>query len=116
MYQVNFSDQSMHELNKLDKLVQMDVIAPLSSLTAVDLADPHEPLGRFKRGRRTYYRLRSGEHRIYFHVDGELLHVDYILHSNSLTDFLFRTKLPVTEEQLVEQHGSFWKYLETLKR
>lgn len=116
MYQVNFSDQSMQELNKLDKLEQMEVLAPLSSLTMADLANPAEPLGRFKRGRKIFYRLRSGEHRIYFRVEGDSLHTDYILHSNSLTDFIFRTKLPISEEQLVEQHSSFWKYLETLKR
>jgi mRNA interferase RelE/StbE len=116
MFQVTFSDQSMQELNKLDKLVQMEMLAPLSGLSAVDLADPHEPLGRFKRGRRVFYRLRSGEHRIYFRISADTLHVDYILHSNTLTDFIFRTSLPISEEQLVEQHSSFWKYLETLKR
>ncbi len=116
MYQVTFSDQSMQELNKLEKLAQLDLLAPLSGLTAAELAEPREPLGRFKRGRRTFYRLRSGEHRIYFEVTGDALHTHYILHRNTLTDFVFRTRLPITEEQLVEQHGSFWKYLETLKK
>jgi mRNA interferase RelE/StbE len=116
MYQVTFSDQSMRELNKLEKLTQLDVISPLSSLSAAELANPREPLGRFKRGSRTYFRLRSGEHRIYFEVDGDKLHTHYILHSNTLTDFVFRTKLPISEAQLVEQHNSFWKYLETLGR
>lgn len=116
MYQLTFSDQSMRELNQLDKMVQLDLLAPLSALTAEVLAAPREPLGRFKRGRRIFYRLRSGEHRIYFELRGETLHTHYILHRNSLTDFVFRTKLPVTEEQLVEQHNSFWKYLETLSK
>lgn len=116
MYHVTFSDQSMQELNKLDKLDQLEVISPLSSLTATDLAQPAEPLGRFTRGSKTFYRLRSGDHRIYFEVKGETLHTHYILHRNSLTDFVFRTKLPVTEEQLVEQHNSFWKYLESLAK
>jgi mRNA-degrading endonuclease RelE of RelBE toxin-antitoxin system len=114
MYQVTFSDQSMAELNKLDKLVQIEVIEPLGDLNATMLAHPREPLGRFTRGDKTFYRLRSGEHRIYFTVKGDTLHTHYILHRNSLTDFVFRTKLPITEEQLVEQHTSFWKYLETL--
>lgn len=114
MFQVTFSDQSMQELNKLDKLVQLEVLTPLSTLTATDLAHPHEPLGRLKRGRKTFYRLRSGDHRIYFEVHGQMLHTHYILHRNTLTDFVFRTKLPVTEEQLLEQQNSFWKYLETL--
>ena len=116
MFQVTFSDQSMSELNKLDTLAQLELIGPLSTLTATELADPHEPLGRLKRGRKTYYRLRSGDHRIYFEVDGEKLHTHYILHRNTLTDFVFRTKLPITEEQLVEQQTSFWKYLETLSK
>jgi mRNA-degrading endonuclease RelE of RelBE toxin-antitoxin system len=114
MFQVTFSDQSMRELNKLDKMSQLELIAPLSSLSAAELANPREPLGRFKRGRKTFYRLRSGEHRIYFEVHGEILHTHYILHSNSLTDFVFRSNLPITEEQLVEQETSFWKYLESL--
>jgi mRNA interferase RelE/StbE len=116
MFQVTFSDQSMSELNKLAKLDQLALIGPLSTLTPAELADPHEPLGRLKRGRKTYYRLRSGEHRIYFEVKGDAVHTHYILHSNTLTDFVFRTKLPITEEQLVEQQTSFWKYLESLSK
>ncbi len=114
MFQVTFSDQSIAELNKLEKLAQIELIGPLGALTAGDLAHPREPLGRFSRGDRTYYRLRSGDHRMYFTVKGDTLHTHYILHRNSLTDFVFRTKLPISEEQLVEQHTSFWRYLETL--
>jgi hypothetical protein len=33
---------------------------------------------------------------------GEALHVHYILHKNSLEDFLLRNKLPVSEQQLVQ--------------
>jgi len=114
MYQVTFSEQSIQELNKLGQLEQLDVIAPLSALTSRQLSHPREPLGRFKRGNRYYYRLRSADHRMYFTVKGDSLHTRCILHRNSLTDFIFRTKLPITDEQLIEQHTSFWKYLETL--
>ena len=116
MYQVTFSEQSMHELNRLDKLLQMEVIEPISSLTSGDLASPREPLGRFHREGKQYYRLRSGEYRIYFEVRGNVLHTHWILHKNSLEDLLFRMKLPVSEQQLFEQHSKFWKYLEDLKR
>ena len=116
MYQVTFSEQSMRELNKLDKLDQLTVIEPISSLKASDLANPREPLGRFQRSGHTLYRLRSGDFRFYFEVQGEVLHTLYILHKNSLEDFLLRNKLPVTENQLVEQHSKFWKYLETLTK
>ena len=114
MYQVTFSEQSMRELNKLPTLAQLTVIEPISKLTSGDLADPREPLGRFSRGGKTFYRLRSGDFRFYFELRGETLHTHYILHKASLEDFLFRTKLPVSEQQLFEQHSKFWKYLESL--
>jgi len=117
MYQVTFSDQSLHELNQLDQLLQLELVEPISNLKAEDLEHPREPLGRFNRGGHVFYRLRAGDYRFYFEVKGySVLYTHYILHSNSLEDFLLRNKLPVTEQQLVEQHSKFWKYLESLTK
>lgn len=116
MFQVSFSTQAMGELNRLDKLAQLDVLDPLTSLKPADLAHPREPLGRFSRGQREFYRLRSADFRFYFLVQGDQLKVEYILHRNSLEDFLLRNKLPVSEQQLAEQDSKFWKYLESLTK
>lgn len=116
MYQVTFSEQSMRALNRLDKLAQMDVIEPISKIRPVDLAHPREPLGKFHRNGKDYYRLRAGDFRFYFEAKGETLHTHYILHKSSLEDWLFRMKLPVSEQQLVEQHSKFWRYLEGLTK
>jgi mRNA-degrading endonuclease RelE of RelBE toxin-antitoxin system len=117
VYQVTFSEQAMRELNRLDQLEQLGVIEPIASLRAEDLAHPREPLGRFNREGKSFYRLRSRDHRFYFEARGDdVLHVHYILHKNSLEDFLLRNKLPVSEQQLVEQHSKFWKYLESLTK
>lgn len=116
MFQVTFSKQCLTELQKLSTLKQMEVIEPLSSLTESQINKPSEPLGAFNREGRMVYRLRSGDYRLYFERDDSTLHAICILHRNSLTDFIYRTKLPITEEQLIEQHSSFWKYLDTLKR
>ena len=116
MYQLTFSEQSMRELNKLDKLSQLSAVEPISNLKPSDLANPREPLGRFHRAGRTLYRLRAGEFRFYFEVNGETILTHYILHRNSLEDFLLRNKLPVSETQLVEQDSKFWKYLESLTK
>ncbi len=116
MYQVTFSEQAMSELNRLDKLVQLVVVEPIGNLKPSDLAHPREPLGRFRRAGKAFYRLRAGDHRFYFEVNDDTLHVRYILHKNSLEDFLLRNKLPVSEQQLVEQHSKFWKYLDSLTR
>lgn len=116
MYQVTFSDQSMLELNKLDKLAQMEVVMPISNIRPSDLERPREPLGKFTRKGKDFYRLRAGDFRFYFEVTGETLHTHYILHKASLEDWLFRMKLPVSEQQLVEQDSKFWKYLEGLTK
>lgn len=117
MFQVTFSDQSMTELNKLDILVQLPIVEKFSALTADNLQSTSENLGRFDRGGKTYYRLRVGDFRIYFElVKGNTLYSHYILHKHTLADFVFRFKLPYREETLIEQHQSFWKYLESLSR
>lgn len=117
MFQVTFSAQALGELKKLDPLAQLSAVEPVGSLKPDQLAHPREPLGRFNRAGKTLYRLRAGDLRFYFEVLGEeVLHVLYILHSHSLEDFLLRNRLPVTEEQLVEQHSKFWKYLESLTK
>jgi mRNA interferase RelE/StbE len=115
MFQVNFSEQSMHELNQLDTRSQMLLVEVVSTLKQEQLDHPNEELGRFQRNGRTYYRVRAGEFRIYFEQQGDALFAHYILHKNTLTDFVFRFKLPFTEEFMVEQDDSFWKYLESLR-
>ncbi len=117
MFQVTFASQAMTELNKLDKLTQLTALDPVSSLRQTDLEHPREPLGKFVRAGQDLFRLRSGDLRFYFEVKGnDTLHVLYILHEHSLEDFLLRNRLPVSDEQLVEQHSKFWKYLEGLTK
>lgn len=105
----------MDELNKLDTPSQMELVEVFSTLTQDQLDHPKDDIGRFHRNGKTYYRVRAGEFRIYFEQDKEGLFAHYILHKNTLTDFIFRFKLPVSEELMIEQHDSFWKYLESFR-
>lgn len=115
MFQVIFSTQSLDVLRRLTIPEQLELVDPLTKLKPNQLKSPREPLGKFTRDGKTLYRLHSKDYRIYFEYDGESLLAKCILHKNTLTDFVYRTKLPITDEQLIEQHSSFWKYLETLK-
>ena len=115
-YQVTFSNQSMGELAKLQLQEQLELVEQLSEVTPEQLARPREPLSKFRRRGTTFYRLRAGEFRVYFEVNGNILYSHYMLHRNTLTDFIFRSKLPISEEQMVEQYQSFWRYLESLKK
>jgi mRNA-degrading endonuclease RelE of RelBE toxin-antitoxin system len=115
VYQVTFSDQSMVELNKLPLEDQLRLVNIISNLTSEQLDNPEGPLSRFNRDGQAFYRIRAGDFRCYFEVKGDTLCSQYIMHKNSLADFLYRNKLPVNEETLAEQHSSFWKYLEGFK-
>ena len=118
MYQVTFSDQSIAELNKLDKLSQLAIMEAFSSITSAELEGNLPNIGRIHRAGKVYYRLRTGEYRIYFEIlpDGHTLHAHYLLHQHTLADFVFRFKLPYREETMFEQEDNFWKYLESLKK
>jgi len=116
MFQVTFSEQAMREINRVDKLTQLTLLEPVTSVKPEDLAHPREPLSKFQRQGQIFYRLRAGDHRFYFKFQDSTIHVHYILHKNSLEDFLLRNKLPVSEQQLIEQHSKFWVYLENLTK
>ncbi|OHE72369.1 MAG: cytotoxic translational repressor of toxin-antitoxin stability system [Verrucomicrobia bacterium GWC2_42_7] len=116
MHQVNFSEQSMGELKKLDKLEQLQLIEQFSSLTPDMLRKNNEEVGNFERDGKRFYRIKFSQFRLYFEKQEEAYFVHYILHQHTISDFVFRFKLPVSEEWMVEQHQSFWNYLETLKK
>ena len=116
MYQITFSDQSIIEINHLDISSQMSLISKLSDLVSEDLKKKDEKIGNFKRKGKTYYRLRMGELRCYFTTIKLTLYVEFILHKNTFSDFVFRFKLPVADESVLEQESGFWQYLESLNK
>ncbi len=117
MFQVTFSNQSMGELNRLDKLEQLELMDAFSSVTEQQLEHPKGDIGLFKRDGKNIFRMKSGDWRIYFErLEGDVLYALYMLHKNSLADFVFRVKLPYKEETMLERDDSFWRYLESLKK
>ncbi|MBR4597470.1 MAG: type II toxin-antitoxin system RelE/ParE family toxin [Opitutales bacterium] len=118
MYQVTFSDQAMGEINKLDKMKQIELIERLGAITPEELQAGKGDLGSFHRFGKNFYRLRVGDYRIYFEITApeQAILAHYVLHKHTLADFVFRFKLPFSEETMVEQEDNFWKYLDSLKK
>ncbi len=108
----------MSELNRLDKLQQLELMDSLAALTQTQLDSPSGNLDAFNRSGKKYYRMRTDDWRIYFDLNAQtsILHAHYMLHKHTLADFIFRFKLPFKEETMLEQSDNFWNYLETLKK
>jgi mRNA interferase RelE/StbE len=117
MYQLNFSEQSLAEINKLAIGEQLHLIEQLSTLSDQAFKEKVTNLPMIQRGGLSFFRIKIDAYRAYLEPrdDGQLF-CHYILHQHTLSDFIFRSKLPISEEQMVEQHSSFWKYVDSLKK
>lgn len=96
----------------------MRLVDAFSSISPELLKHGSDLVGKFSRDGHTFYRLRAGDYRIYFELvdNGKSLMAHYILNQHSLSDFVFRFKLPMSDSLLLEEHPSFWEYLESLKK
>jgi mRNA interferase RelE/StbE len=116
MHQITFSEQSLLEFNKLEKFPQLQFIEDLSSFCDECLRKDFSNVKIFRRHGVDIYRCRVGDLRVYFEVREDVVFCTYILHQHTLSDFIYRAKLPISDEQMFENYDSFWKYLESLRR
>ncbi|MCX7869484.1 MAG: type II toxin-antitoxin system RelE/ParE family toxin [Terrimicrobiaceae bacterium] len=112
MFQVIFNAVSVAEMSALPKELQLEILADFQLLPA-DLENlDASRFGKVRRDGRTLYRCRAGDYRIYFEPHAEGILVQRVLHKNTIRDFLFRSNLPMDEDEQVAASGSFWKMIE----
>lgn len=112
MLQIVFNEISANEISKLGTLEQLDLLDAFK-VTEETLQDiDGTNFGKIERDGTFLYRFRAGEHRIYFEVQGDYVVVHRVLHKNTFSDLLFRTKLPVGEDEELSKSKSFWKLID----
>lgn len=116
MRQVTFSTQSLDTLSVLSQVEQLSLVEKLSSLSNEILKDKSSDIGKFSRKGKTYYRIRLGDFRIYFERNKTALHCQFILEKNTFQDFMIRCNLPSSEDTVIENHQSFWDYLDSIRK
>jgi mRNA-degrading endonuclease RelE of RelBE toxin-antitoxin system len=112
MLQIIFSPVSAKELAAMPRPVQIEVLDGFQVLPT-DFENAGEKFGILTRGGKTIYRYRVKDYRIYFVRKDGIIDVLCILNKNSLKDFFYRTKLPISEDQLLEENPKFWQLLES---
>jgi mRNA-degrading endonuclease RelE of RelBE toxin-antitoxin system len=113
VFQVIFNEISAAEMAALPKELQLELLAEFQLLPQeLDQLDP-DIFGSVEREGRKLYRCRAKDYRIYFapHPDG--LQIHRVLHKNTIRDFLFRSNLPMSEEdEALSKAGGFWQLID----
>lgn len=68
--------------------------------------------GKMEREGRPLYRYRAKDYRIYFEVKEDRVVVHRVLHKNTFSDFLFRSNMPVAEDEALAESKHFWKLID----
>ncbi|MGD9897456.1 MAG: type II toxin-antitoxin system RelE/ParE family toxin [Candidatus Methylacidiphilaceae bacterium] len=111
-FQVVFSKASLSELAALPKDIQLQVLAEFEVLPRELESGGSQKLGTLEREGRQLRRFRCRDYRIYFAVTGGGVQVYRILHKNTIADFLFRSNLPLAEDEELQKSPAFWRMID----
>jgi len=115
-FQIIFNPTSTAELAKMPKELQLSIMGEFRGLPKEVRQSDLDKYGRMEREGHLLHRFRLGDYRIYFelHELGVLVH--RILNRNSLKDFLFRSSLPLREEdEALRENPKFWELIEAAR-
>ena len=114
-FQIIFNPTSAAELAKMPKELQLNILGEFRGLPQEVLKDDLDKYGRLDRAGHQLHRFRIGDYRVYFERHELGVVVYRILNKNSLKDFLYRSNLPIPEDQALQQNPKFWELIEAAK-
>ena len=114
-FQIIFNPTSAAELARMPKELQLHILGEFRGLPQEVMSTELERFGKLEREGKTLHRFRLEDYRIYFerHELGVVVH--RILSKNSLKDFLFRSSLPLGEDEALQQNPKFWELIESAR-
>ncbi len=112
MFQIVFNEISAAELSSLGTLEQLELIDEFK-VSEEDLNRlSGERFGKIERNGRVLHRFRAKDYRFYFEVKEGAVIVHRVLHKGTFSDFLFRSKLPLAEDEQLAESKHFWKLID----
>jgi mRNA-degrading endonuclease RelE of RelBE toxin-antitoxin system len=114
-FQIIFTPASAAELARMPKELQLQILGEFRGLPQEVMSTDLERFGKLERAGKVLHRFRVGDYRIYFerHELGVLVH--RVLNRNTLKDFLFRSNLPLREDEALEKNPKFWDLIDATK-
>ena len=112
MFQIVFNEISAAELSSLDTLEQLELLDEFK-VGKDDLENLEgDRFGKIERDGTVLYRFRAKEYRFYFEVKEDFVVVHRVLHRGTFSDFLFRSKMPLAEDEQLAESKHFWKLID----
>ena len=112
MFQIVFNEISAAELSSLGTLEQLELLEEFK-VGKEDLAKiTGDRFGKIERDGTVLYRFRAKDYRFYFEVKEDLVVVHRVLHRGTFSDFLFRSKMPLAEDEALAGSKHFWKLID----
>ncbi|MEN9992428.1 MAG: hypothetical protein RLZZ224_2130 [Verrucomicrobiota bacterium] len=112
MLEIVFNEISAAEMSQMGTLEQLELLDQFhvqqSDLDQLD----HERFGLIERDQKKLYRFRAREWRIYFEVKDGAVVVHRVFHKGTLADFLFRSKMPLAEDEELAKSKHFWQLID----
>ena len=112
MLEIVFNELSAAEMSQMGTMEQLELLDQFhvqkSDLENLD----GEKYGLIERDQKKLYRFHTRDWRIYFEVKDGTVVVHRVLHKGTLSDFLFRSKMPVAEDEALAQSKHFWKLID----
>lgn len=114
-FQIIFNPTSAAELARMPKELQLQILGDFRGLPLEVLSTDLEQYGRLERHNRMLHRFRIGDYRVYFerHELGIVVH--RILSRHTLKDFLYRSSLPMGEDEALQENPKFWELIEAAR-
>ena len=114
--QIVFNEISAAEISRLETLEQLELLDAFK-VTEADLVDiddvqSERSFGKMIRDGKTLYRFRTDDYRIYFEVAKNSVIVHRVLNKNTFSDFLFRSKMPVSEDEQLAESKHVWTLID----
>ena len=100
----------------MPKDLQLDILGEFRGLPQQVISTELERYGKLEREGRTLHRFRIGDYRVYFERHDLGLLVHRVLSKNSLKDFLFRSSLPLGEDEALQENPKFWELIEAARQ
>ena len=112
-FQIIFNPISAAELAKMPRELQLHILGEFRGLPHKIMSTDLERFGKLERTGKLLHRFRLGDYRVYFERHDLGIVVHRILHRNTLKDFLFRSSLPIGEDEVLQENPKFWEMIES---